>query len=469
MQQGSGRSDVLATALKFTVSKETFRHILRVPGVYIFVDSNNTPIYVGKAKNLFNRLNSYLNIDLTLYPKTAQMLRQAKYVKIIPTLSEVEAFILEQNLIKTLQPKYNVKLKDDGSYPYVAIEKVNLENKTFYYRVYVTRNKRPNQNIKYLGPYVEANVVKTVLRALRRIFPFPDCSKTKFKRYSQLKRPCLYGQIGVCPAPCVNSGSMEQVKQNVRHLVTFLERGQSEIVRRLDRKMRKLIKEEKFEEAQKLRDTLITVNQLYNVNILKQGYLDSPVLIEELYTVRVKQIADFFKIELFEGNLENFRIDCFDMSHFYGEYMVGAMAVSVGGRLEKSKYRRFKIKTVEIASDVDMVKETIFRRLKHTDWGVPNIILIDGGRTQLKAAYRAFLEFSKKYPVIADKYTTTLWASIVKPNDDFYVLNKSTGRILFKKVKERNVGIQHLRELRDEAHRYARSYTRQKAVKGLVS
>ncbi len=434
---------------EFTWPIEDFSNIPEISGVYLFYDSRDNVLYVGKAKNLRNRLKSYASVDPTLYPKTYSLVEKAHKVRLFFTPSEIDAFLLEQRLIRTLKPPYNVKLKDDSNYPYIVIEDVKVSEKEQYKRVYVSRNYKPDEKRVYIGPYVEANELKQVLRILRKIFPFADCSKTKFLSYRKLKRPCLYGQIGVCPAPCQDSKMIEMLEKNIKKLVYFLEKGQIETMRRLEKKMREYIKAEKFEKAKEIRDQLVAVNSLYNVGLLQPELLDEGVLPEDIYRKRVEDIISFFGLSI--DSWEHFRVECYDISNLMGKYAVGSMVVSVGGKLRKDLYRRFKVKTVFQISDVDMMQEVIKRRVKRVkDWGVPNMILIDGGKTQLNAVYKIIKQF--------DLFKAVFIASIVKPNDDFYIIKNNRPYLL--KVTERTLGIQHLRELRDEAHKFAKRYFR---------
>jgi len=440
---------------KFT--KENINKVEELPGVYKFLDRNANVIYVGKAKNLRNRLNSYLHVDGLLYPKTAKLLEETKSFEVILTSSEIEAFILEQNLIRKFDPKYNIKLKDNSSYPYVVIETVKTQD-IVYKKVYVSRKKEESKDKEYIGPYADAGKLKQALRVLRRIFPYTDCSRAKFNVYAKKQRPCVYGQIGLCPAICVYKENQRINNRNVLLLKSFLLNGQSDVVRKIEKQMRLLIKQQKFEEAQNLKHMLIQINSLYAVNILKQPDDSAVLLPEDVYRQRVYEIKEFFGLHT-DKNWQDFRIECYDISNIMGKSAVGSMVVSVGGKIRKDLYRRFKIKTIDFISDPHMMQEVLKRRFSKTNqarWGLPDILLIDGGRTQLSMAKKVLAEYG-----LLDK---VLLAGIFKPNDDFYILRNN--RFYLLKVKQRNTGIEHLRALRDEAHRYAKQYFKKLFLEG---
>ena len=241
-------------------------------------------------------------------------------------------------------------------------------------------------------------------------------------------------------------------------LKSFLLNGQSDVVRKIEKQMRLLIKQQKFEEAQNLKHMLIQINSLYAVNILKQPDDSAVLLPEDVYRQRVYEIKEFFGLHT-DKSWQNFRIECYDISNIMGKSAVGSMVVSVGGKIRKDLYRRFKIKTIDFISDPHMMQEVLKRRFSKTNqarWGLPDILLIDGGRTQLSMAKKVLAEYG-----LLDK---VLLAGIFKPNDDFYILRNN--RLYLLKVKQRNTGIEHLRALRDEAHRYAKQYFKKLFLEG---
>lgn len=548
------------TGLIVKAKKQSLPKIEHRPGVYRFLDENKKVLYVGKAKDVRLRISSYF-ANVNLFYKTKQMLNLAKYIQVTYTLSEVEAFLLEATLIKLFKPKYNVQLKDDKSYPYIAISKVclDLEKKRSdcYYKVFVTRNLKHKSTV-YFGPYTDVKQAKNVVKALRRIFPLPSCSKSKFMQQRKLQRPCLYGQIGLCPAPCVFN-TFKETSTNARYIKQFLKQGHTNYVNKLSKKLESLIKQEKFEEAIEIRNLLYNLDKLAEMKIFPSSYIDNPNLVNDIFLERQKQISTLSGVDyatkqqtatlehLFLstknkqidgisnlaksktlGMQKNFlRVEGYDISTLFNTNSTASMVVSENGRIARSKFRRFKIRKVEGTSDFDMLKEVIIRRSRHLDWSFPNMLLIDGGKQQVASVLKALLavymqkDFNKllsrsgivklrkldlaetlakhdpnSLPSLskAQKFayyilqTVPVWG-IYKPFDNFVAYKKQLELVLktdfarwvqqikklqyngkkqytisliddyvFIKPKVRNFGVQHLRELRDHAHDFAKGY-----------
>ncbi|MCL0052203.1 excinuclease ABC subunit UvrC [Peptococcaceae bacterium] len=221
-------------------------------GVYIFFDSNDSVIYVGKAVSLRDRVRSYFTKS-NKNPKANIIAKKAVDIDYIVTDTEVEALILECNLIKKHRPRYNVLLKDDKSYPYI---KVTLSED--YPRVMSTR-KLARDGSRYFGPYTEAGAVRETLKLIKQIFPHRTCSKTQF---SSRSRPCLNFHIKRCPAPCVSKISKEEYRKIIEEIILFLEGKQDDIVARLERQMNEAADRLEFEVAAKLRDRLAAVKRI---------------------------------------------------------------------------------------------------------------------------------------------------------------------------------------------------------------
>ena len=223
------------------------------PGVYRFFDEKGTVIYVGKAKNLKNRLNSYFQKNLL--EKTYRMVHTAVRVDWTVVNTEVEALQLEFTWIKSENPKFNIQFKDDKSYPYLAVSL-----KEDFPRLFISRaKKRPG--VKYFGPYAQAWALRSTFDVIQKIYPIRSCSDSNFARAARAKRQCLLGDIGKCSAPCVNWVSKEEHLQIAKNLVKFVDSNPDDISKQLEIDMAKASENEEFERAAKLRDQIQAIER----------------------------------------------------------------------------------------------------------------------------------------------------------------------------------------------------------------
>jgi excinuclease ABC subunit C len=225
------------------------------PGSYQFLDAEGRVIYVGKAKSLRSRLSNYFAPPSSLPERTRQMVRSADRVEWIEVNNEVEALFLEFNLIKKHRPRFNIRLKDDKSYPFLA---VTLDEE--WPRAMVMRGSK-RKGVRYFGPYAHAYAIRETLDLLLRTFPIRTCTNNKFDRHHKLGRPCLYAHIEKCAAPCVGDISADDYKVLVQELVDFLDGESDAVVARLDRRMRAAADETEFELAARCRDQLASVRK----------------------------------------------------------------------------------------------------------------------------------------------------------------------------------------------------------------
>ena len=450
------------------------------PGVYIFRDKAGAALYVGKAVNLRNRVRSYFQEGLELGPRTAAMVEKIKKIEHIVVESEIEALLLEADLIKRLKPKYNVRLKDDKAYKYIKISKVKAQSAKPSSKLKATRpedytkvstTRKPDDRGLYFGPFPEGNTVREVLRTLRRVFPFRDCSEAKFKRYQKLGRPCLYGDLKLCPAPCVGLISPEDYQKNIKQLVLFLSGRRKNLVEQLEKEMEKASKEKNFEEAARLRDRIRSLEYVTQAFKPAKDYLEHPNLLEDQ---RQKELEELRKRVGLEKKIR--RIEAYDISNIFGKWAVGSLVVFVDGEPDKSQYRRFKIKTVEGISDVAMIKEVLRRRLKRVQnskrkaqslvqsskfkkskdevfENLPDLILVDGGKPQVGAVNEILGEFGLTIPVLG----------LAKRKEN--VINS---HLLTLYLKSDSPALHLLQRIRDEAHRFALSYHRKLRSRGLM-
>ncbi|NDI08569.1 MAG: excinuclease ABC subunit UvrC [Actinobacteria bacterium] len=225
------------------------------PGVYRFFDKDDKVIYVGKAKNIKNRLNSYFGSNLQI--KTRKMVKTAVRVDWTVVNSEVEALQLEFTWIKQYNPDFNVQFKDDKSYPYLAID-IGSQ----YPRLFISRSKKI-PGVKYFGPYSHAWALRSTFETLIKIYPVRTCTESNFQSAKRNKRQCLLGDIGRCAAPCVEWVSEKDHKNLANNLVTFLEKSPEEISVRVEKEMQAASEAQEYEKAAKLRDQLEAINKAF--------------------------------------------------------------------------------------------------------------------------------------------------------------------------------------------------------------
>ncbi|MDP9420913.1 MAG: excinuclease ABC subunit UvrC [Actinomycetota bacterium] len=225
------------------------------PGSYQFKDADGRVIYVGKAKSLRSRLNSYFGDPRTMPPRTAQMVQTARNVEWIEVRNEVEALMLEYGLIKAHQPRFNIRLRDDKSYPFLA---VTLDDE--WPRARVMRGKK-RKGTRYFGPYAHAYAIRETLDLLLRTFPIRTCSDNKFERHRRIGRPCLLYHIEKCVGPCVGEVDDADYRRLVDDLVSFLDGNTDPVVKRLEADMLDAAEHLEFERAARLRDRLVSVGK----------------------------------------------------------------------------------------------------------------------------------------------------------------------------------------------------------------
>lgn len=421
--------------------KKKLEHLPNNPGVYLYFNDKHKVIYVGKAKNLKNRVSSYW-VNTYKGPKTEKMLSEAKDLDIIQVRSEVEAFLLEAELIKRYKPRYNVMLKDDKSYKYIAVQDFDVEyegQKYTFSKIYGVHG-RGKKRTRYYGPYPDGALVSKVLRHLRKVFPHCEYTKSKLKKSLKEKRGCMYSHIGLCPGACEDISKFDENRKNVLAFERFLKKGYSSAIEELEMQMKRYSSEMKYEKAKELRDVLLKINRLETASILPSQYTSNPNLMADIHRRRLDDIQEFLDI----NNVN--RIECYDISNLMEKWTVGSMVVSEGGQLNRSQYRKFRIKYTKGISDFGMMKEVLGRRAKR-DWPLPDILLLDGGKGQISSVMKA---------IDGTPFQNIPIVGIFKPND--YFLRKIEGKWKTIKVEKQNIGFQHLRNLRDEAHRFANQY-----------
>lgn len=391
------------------------------PGVYKFLDKTDKVIYVGKAVNLYSRVASYFNRDVSV--KTALLVSQIAKVETVIVESELEALILEANLIKKYLPIFNVRLIDDKDYLYIGITKEDFP------RIVTIRRQDLKKIKKFFGPFPSSKTVRDTLKRLRKVFPW--CSGKGFTR------ACFYYHLGLCPGACVGLISKEDYNKIINRFLKFMDGKKEELIEELTKEMMEAAKNQKFEEAQKIKKILGGILYLAQTN-RSSLYLENPNFLEDEREQALKQL----KIDLNLKNLPE-RIEGYDISNISGKEATGSLVVLTNGEIDKSQYRRFRIKISGKPNDVGMHKEMIRRRLNHLEWPLPDLIIVDGGRGQARVV--KFQVTKLQIPVFG----------LAKKLEWLY---PPEGEII--KLPKRSLSLRLLQKLRDESHRFALSYHR---------
>jgi excinuclease ABC subunit C len=536
------------------------------PGVYLFRDDDGGVLYVGKAKSLRSRVRSYFQRGGDGRSGMGELVARAADIELIVTGTEVEALHLEQNLVKRHRPPFNVRLRDDKSFPYIA---VTVEDE--YPRVMFTR-ERHRRGVVYFGPYANAKKVRETLDVLNRVFPYRPCEGPKPGRHSGI--PCLDYHIDRCLAPCVGYVSPDEYRVIVDGVIEFLSGETRPIRRQLEQRMREAATDQRFEDAARYRNRLFAVASLaerqaadkravgtvdviglavdgdraaVQVFPLRDGKLvdrysfhlenvagqETADVIEtfcleyygsapsippqivvpreagELHALaellseqrgsrvevrgpergekrrlvelacenaRIALESDAFRtesrrlrrVEALEElrevlNLESLplRIECFDISNIQDVEPVGSMVVFEDAAPRNSHYRKFSVQRTTGQDDFAAMAEVVsrrFARLSRPDSSddydesfaaVPNLVVIDGGKGQLSAALEAMAAY--ELPRVAV-------ASLAKREEEVFLPDRSDPI----RLDPGSPGLQLLQRVRDEAHRFALGYHRQR-------
>jgi excinuclease ABC subunit C len=420
------------------MKKDNIKKISSNSGVYVFKDKSGKILYIGKATNLKNRVSSYFRTDANLRMnsnlRTARpiefVIDQISRVETIETDSVLEALILESNLIKKHQPKYNVDLKDDKSFSYAVI------TKEYFPRVLILRKTELNDNkniTKYLfGPYTSKKQLEMALKIIRKIFPYHSNKK-------QTEKGCLDFQIGLCPGPYAGAISKADYLRNIRNIRMILGGKKKNLVKKLEKEMKDFAKKHEFERAGEIRNRIFALNHIRDIALISRD-IERETLKENKFAA-----GQAWSME------HNLRIEAYDISNISGQYAVGSMVVFKNGEPEKSQYRKFKIKTIQGADDVGMMREVLARRFNN-DWPRPGLILLDGGTGHLNMASNLLKSYKLNIPIV----------SVAKGPDrkNLDLRFKEENKLVRKIIGNRNL----IKQAMDEAHRFAISY--HKKVRG---
>lgn len=409
------------------------------PGVYQFLGNKNEILYVGKAKNLKNRVSSYFT-NHSLHPRTQLLVSQIKKIKITIVESEFESLLLEAAYIKKYLPKYNAKLTDDKAYPLIRI------TTKYASPAVLTARRADDKSSIYFGPYPDVKAMRMVLRILRRIFPFQSV-------LNHPKRICLYHHLQLCPCPPMftTEEQKKEYKRTLKHIMDFLDGNTKKVLGDLEKERDTFSKEEQYEKASHVQKQVDSIQIITHPTHKPFEYQTNPNLREDL---RKKETDDLEEILKKNGVAVStlHRIECYDISNFQGKQATASMVVFTDGEKDSSQYRRFKM-TIPGPNDFAMMKEVLSRRLRHTEWEQPSLLIVDGGKGQISSAKKILEELHSSIPLIGlAKREETIITS------DFREI----------KLPKRMPALQLMMRIRDEAHRFAITYHRKLRSKAFL-
>ncbi len=348
-------------------------------GVYFFMLDEEI-LYIGKATSLKSRVRSYFDDDI-LHKRglhIANMVTLADSVKFQTTRSVLEALILETELIKKHLPKYNTISKDDKSYfvlvvteekfPRVVLARlrdIDKENNLLLKSKFLGNFKSEIIKVKKtFGPYPNGQYARESLKLIRKIFPFRDKCEVFDSKKSWQKKPCFSYQIGLCPGTCAGVCDAKKYKRIIERMITFLEGNGEKVRQDLQNDMLTLSKELKFEEAQKVKEMLFALEHIRDAHLISKDIKEED---------------------------KHIRIEAYDIAHLSGQDRVGAMAVVLGGVVAKQEYKKFKIST-DKNDDLEGLRELFERRMKHLDWGIPDVVVVDGDQRHVDVVEKILSE-----------------------------------------------------------------------------
>jgi excinuclease ABC subunit C len=377
------------------------------PGVYFFYKGKKL-LYIGKATSLRSRVKSYFGKDLivTRGPLILDMTVQADKLKWQETDSVLEALILEAELIKKHQPKYNTKEKDNKSFNYVCITKDKIS------KVLVLRGRKLKKSDykKVLGPFPNGLQLREGMRIIRKIFPYFDNNSDKKQNYQ------FYKQLALIPEG--------DYQNNIKNLILFFEGKKKKIILNLKKDMMLFAKNREFERAGEIKKRIFALEHINDVALIKEDNT-------------IKNIST--------------RIEAYDIAHMGGLNMVGVMTVVQDGEVAKNEYKKFIIKTQTGSNDTGALEEVLSRRFRHTEWGFPNIVVVDGSTAQINVAKRVLDRYQLDIPIIA----------VVK--DDRHKARALVGNEELIKKHKKSVLLSN-----SEAHRFAITFHKNRRGKSFL-
>ena len=420
---------------------EKLRSLPATPGVYLMKDARRRVIYIGKAKSLRSRVNSYFQpsakLSHTRSPAIKQMVARVADVDWIEAQSEVDALLMENRLIKDTQPRYNQRLTDGKTYPYLEIR-----TREDFPRVSITRTPR-RKGATLFGPFVSNRGLRGALELLQCSFKFRTCELDISHRDDARRffRPCILHAISRCSAPCADRIDRQTYRADVRRLLAFLRCRHSLALKRLKKEMADASAEQQYENAARIRDQIRAIEAL-----AKRGNAADDLQPEAFFvdpTDGLRQLQTILDCPQTIRTIEGI-----DIAHLSGADTVGSVVCFVDGKPFKTGYRRFRIKNADTLDDYDCLREIISRRYRRGGAGeelYPDVILIDGGPGQLSAAQDVFENLTARPAHVL---------ALAKKEELIHL----AGRLAPIRLARNAPALRLCQAIRDEAHRFAQHY-----------
>ena len=422
---------------KIPLTKNTINQVPTTTGVYLFFDKSEV-VYIGKSVNLKARLVSHWE-NAKIDSKEAGIINSSTYISYIITDSELKALLLEAQLIQNHKPKYNVRWRDDKSNLYVKITKSEI-----YPKILIIRKEIPDNQSLYFGPFSSVHAVEELLRRIRRVIPF--CMQKKITRQA-----CFYSKIGQC-SPCpsyIESLSSEEEKRtlkkeyrkNIRLIISIFQGKEDLVLSQLYTELKILSKEGKYEDAIQIRNAIARFDRMIHAQLFGNEILDvynqSEEAMKELLHILQPYFPDLQSVP---------RIECFDISNLSQKEGTASLVVLTNGQIDHGNYRKFKIKNEKLRSDFEMLTEVLTRRFAHQNWPDPQLLIVDGGKPQVRTVALVLQQMKKTHiPLIG-----------IAKHPDRLVIN--TPHYPMIRPVNTNLGFRMVQTIRDESHRFAKKY-----------
>jgi excinuclease ABC subunit C len=431
--------------------KDFLKNLPLTPGCYLYKDKDKKIIYIGKAKIIRKRVSQYFSNTLDLNLKTLKMIENSVSVSYIETDNELEALILESNLIKKYKPKYNILLKDDKRYAWIRI--TNDE----FPKIERVREKI-NDGSKYFGPYPSGKTIIALLSNLRKIFPYRTCNLKIYENQKITKsRLCIFYDINLCPGPCDSLISKKVYMKNIRNIDKFLSGEKYSMVKKIEKQMLRESNKENFEKAGELKKQIDQIN--YITQNIKVDFGDDENIFKNKKEIdNIAALKELF--EIIGVKYKTGRVECYDISNIQGKFPVSSMVVFRKGDMSPSYYRKFKIRSQDTPNDPLMMGETLRRRFTHKNYDesfseIPDLIIVDGGKTQLNSGVSILKELDLDIPIVG----------LAKKREEIFRPGEKDPILIGYHERSHLL----IRRIRDEAHRFAITFHRKLRSKGFIS
>jgi excinuclease ABC subunit C len=423
------------------------KSLAHTPGVYLMKDAEGRVIYVGKAGSLRNRVGSYFQPSADLGVNKQALLEFVCDFDVIECEGEWEALLMESRLIKDTKPRFNARLVDDKTYPYLA---VTMRDE--FPGVYITRSPTDEEfkGARIFGPFTSVSSLRDAVQLLQRAFKYRTCSLDirSDDPKNTFFRPCLLHAIGQCTAPCNNRITPEVYREDIDRFLKFLGSKRSVMLRDMKGEMEAAAAALEFEKAAALRDQIHAIEKLDDREKRKGGADRARDWQPEVTVFATDPAAALRSLQRTLGVDQPIRVmEAIDIAHLGGGETVGSKVCFIDGRPFKDGYRRYKVRSVS-NDDYMAIREVVSRRYREAGEGnelYPDVILIDGGLGQLHAAQEAFEQLQIKPPMVI---------SLAKKEELIYVQQRAEPIRLGRE----NPGLRLCQAMRDEAHRFAQHY-----------